>query len=113
METAARAIDIDTWFADLDIDEMFHNYWLGRRACPYAGVDLFILREGDKATLRRGQWSCLMMGLTPSPFLSFKSFLWGEEMIRGDRHQRENPLHWDIVHFNLPASKTYNPKLAL
>eukprot|EP00957_Ditylum_brightwellii_P135619 10341626-Ditylum_brightwellii.AAC.1 len=30
-ETAARAIDGNTWFANIDVGEMFHNYWLDKK----------------------------------------------------------------------------------
>eukprot|EP00957_Ditylum_brightwellii_P210600 15365168-Ditylum_brightwellii.AAC.1 len=56
---------------------MFHSYWLDSRACPYVGVDLTILKKKGKPSPQLGQWAQLMMGLTPTPFLSIKSFLWG------------------------------------
>eukprot|EP00957_Ditylum_brightwellii_P013418 1013330-Ditylum_brightwellii.AAC.1 len=109
-ETVARAIDGNTWLADIDISEMFHNYWLDKKVRPYAGVDLTIL--GNEGNLKRWRWARLMMGLTDSPFLSIKAFLWGEEIIHGNRHKKDNPLHWDQVQLNLPRSSIYNPTIA-
>eukprot|EP00957_Ditylum_brightwellii_P086828 6608134-Ditylum_brightwellii.AAC.2 len=75
---------------------------------PYADVDLQNL--GDPHT-PRGRWARQMMGLKPAPYTSVRAFLCGEEMIRGDRRCKANPLHWDRVEQNLPGDSNYNPRI--
>eukprot|EP00957_Ditylum_brightwellii_P156688 11926083-Ditylum_brightwellii.AAC.1 len=91
---------------------MFHNYWLDRKVRPFAGVDLTILNEDAKATLQHRHWTRLMMGLTDSPYLSMKAFLWGEEIIHSDQLDKKNPLRWDFVQLNLPGDPKYDPPIA-
>ena len=38
-----RNADADTWFGDIDLGEMFLNYWLDEELRPYAGVDVSAL----------------------------------------------------------------------
>eukprot|EP00957_Ditylum_brightwellii_P087142 6631859-Ditylum_brightwellii.AAC.1 len=72
--------------------EMFHNYWFDPHVQSYAEVDLGILKTNSTTAPQRGCWAGLMMGLTPPPFLSIKTFLWGEEVIREDCLATNNPL---------------------
>eukprot|EP00957_Ditylum_brightwellii_P043701 3313350-Ditylum_brightwellii.AAC.1 len=80
-ETAARYIDTNTWFANIDAGKMFHSYWLDTGVRPYTGVDLTILQEEGGNVPQHGRWARLMMGLTLAPFPSVKAFLWGKEII--------------------------------
>eukprot|EP00957_Ditylum_brightwellii_P115741 8829144-Ditylum_brightwellii.AAC.1 len=52
-----------------------------------------------------------MMGLKPAPYTSVGAFLWGEEMIRGDRRCKANPLCWDRVEQNLPGDSNCDPRI--
>lgn len=53
------------------------------------------------------------MGFKPSPYNAIQSFLWEEEVIRGDRHDPNNVFCWDRVKLNLPGSTShpYDPTL--
>ena len=47
-----RNADDETWFGDIDLGEMFLNYWLDEELCHYAGVDVSLL--GYRVKLANG-----------------------------------------------------------
>eukprot|EP00957_Ditylum_brightwellii_P105635 8054559-Ditylum_brightwellii.AAC.1 len=47
------------------------------------------------------------MGLRPSPYNSVKTFLWGEEIIKGNHLDPNNPFRWSKVILNLPGNPSY------
>ena len=49
------------------------------------------------------------MGLTSSPYQAVQATFWAEEVIRGNRLDPENPLHWFQVVLNMPGSEEYDP----
>ena len=51
------------------------------------------------------------MGFKPSPYNATRAFAWAVEMMRGDRWDPLNPLHWDQVRVNLPGNEEYTPTL--
>ena len=53
-----------------------------------------------------------MFGFRPSPCICTRGFYWGEEIIRGDRRQNDNPFRWDKVIWNLPVSMEFDPRNA-
>eukprot|EP00957_Ditylum_brightwellii_P206470 15348571-Ditylum_brightwellii.AAC.1 len=59
-----------------------------------------------------GHWARLIMGLTPSPFLSAQTLLWGEEIICGECQAKDNSLHWEVIVQIVPGSEHYNPGVA-
>ena len=108
---------LTSWFGDIDLGEMFLNYFLDPKIRPYAGVDVTgiadILRdrplEEQKRLLLR--WERSLMGLKSSPYNCTRAFAWSEDFIRGDRHDPTNPFAWDKVIMNLPGQADYNPTL--
>ena len=86
---------------------MFLNYFLDKDLREYAGMDA---REIGGAKWER--WECTLMGFRPSPYVCTQTFGWGEDAIRGDRKDRDNPLQWDLVKMNLPGNKDYDPTMA-
>ena len=50
------------------------------------------------------------MGGQSSPYNSIRTFLWGEDIVKGDRRAINNPLRWDTVVTNLPGSRNYDPR---
>jgi hypothetical protein len=108
--------DDRTFFGDIDIGEMFLNYFLDPRLRPKAGVDVTELAEKFGVVLKPEQrwilrWERSLMGVRSSPFNCVRIYLLGEEVIRGDRHATNNPFRWDHVVLNLPGSKNYNPSM--
>lgn len=49
------------------------------------------------------------MGFKSSPYIAVKMTLICEEMVRGDRHDVDNPFHWATVRLNLPGTPGYTP----
>jgi hypothetical protein len=51
------------------------------------------------------------MGFKPSPYNATRAFAWGEEIIRGDRRDQDNPMRWERVQLNLPGEEGYTSGL--
>ncbi len=112
IDALLRNADSDTYYGDIDLGEMFLNYALDEALRPYAGVDVTALepdrvRKGVKAVIER--WERTLMGLRPSPYVCTQTFSWSEEIIRGRRMEKGNPLRWDKVILNLPGDPSYDP----
>ena len=45
IDSILRNADENTWFGDINLGEMFLNYWLDKELRPYAGVDVTLLGE--------------------------------------------------------------------
>ena len=90
IDSILRNADSGTWSGDIDLGEMFLNYFLGEELRAWAGVDV---REIRGAQWER--WERTLMGFQPSPFICTQSFGWSEEGIRGDPRAKDNPLRWD------------------
>ena len=61
-----------TWFSDMDLGEMFLNFYLDRRIRPFAGVDITNFKESkSKAWLR---WNRTLMGFRSSPYIACKIY---------------------------------------
>ena len=123
IDSILRNADDETWFGDIDLGEMFLNYWLDEELRPYAGVDVTALGERvtlsdgstdfrDAATKRKiwERWERTLMGFQSSPYLCTQAFGWSEDFINGDIDDWEdNPLAWKDVILNLPGSRNYQP----
>lgn len=108
IDSLLALVDVDSWFADLDLGEMFLNYFMDARIRPYSGVDLTKLSKTIKGKLWM-RWGRLFMGYAESPFFSNKFFAWCIDMIRGARLETSNPFRWNKVLINLPGQSDYNP----
>lgn len=112
--TVVRSATPDTFFGDIDLGEMFLNYFLDDDLRSSAGVDVTNIAdllevevpEGKRLIMR---WERNLMGLKSSPYNCIRTFLWSEDFIRGDREAKDNPLRWDSVVTNLPGAKDYDP----
>ena len=117
IDTVLNNATMHSWFGDLDLGEMFLNYFLDERLRPYAGVDVTKIgdllnklptAEGARILMR---WVRAFMGMTSSPYNCTRAFSWGEDFINGNRHDPANPLRWDVVVLNLPGDPSYSPAL--
>ena len=68
--------DLRTWFSDIDLREMFLNYFLDEDLREYAGVDV---TEIGGAKWER--WEQILIGFRPSPYVCTQTFGWGEDVI--------------------------------
>ena len=100
-------VDVNSWFDDHDLGEMFLNYFLDKSIQKYSGVDLTANLKSAKSDWRA--WCRMFMGFTASPYVTCKLFGWCMDVIFGNRWDHNNPFRWDEVISNLPGSDTYDP----
>ena len=118
-KSATMCLCFDTWMADMDFGEMFHNFHMDPRIRPFSGVELGPLtplvpsiRPANKSTATKPailRWTRLFMGMRPSPYLAVRHYYWGEEFARGNPATPGNPMGYDCVKLNLPGMKGYDP----
>lgn len=105
-----------TFFCNIDLGEMFLNYFLDKRIRPLAGVDLGVslgqTDNGEKEakpgrTIMR--WERSLMGVKSSPFNCVGAYLLSEDILKGDHLEETNLFRWDRVILNLPGTATYDP----
>jgi hypothetical protein len=116
MSSVLNNADDTTFYGDIDIGEMFLNYFLDPDVRPWAGVDVTELMPAispndkaanDKRTILR--WDRSLMGVRSSPFNCVRAYLISEEIIKGDRLAAANPFRWHRVVLNLPGQSGYDP----
>ena len=124
---AGEMLSFDTWMADVDFGEFFHNFVADEKVRKHSGVDTNPLaphlgsgfdvdkRTGDPKLKFMGlRWSRLFMGMKPSPYNAVRFYYWGEEFSRGNLRDLTNPFGYDSILLNLPGMSTYDatkPKL--
>ena len=98
--------------ADLDVGEMFLNWWMGIMLRPYAGVDITHVRpekvedreDWDKDRTRFWErWVRNFMGLRDSPYRSLQMMIMAKFVAYGDRKDKKKPFRWKSVVLNLPG----------
>jgi hypothetical protein len=107
--THLRAVDKNTFMADVNIGEMFLNFMLHKDLRALAGVDLSHYFESEKAGPLWETWQRAAMGLQSSPFQCVQAMGVASKVIRGDPGDPENVFRWDSVVLNLPGSQDYDP----
>ena len=106
--------------ADLDVGEMFLNWWMGEMLRAYAGVDITHVRpsnpdereawEKDR-TLPWERWVRNFMGMRDSPYRSLQMMIMAKFVAYGNRKDKTNPFRWETVVLNLPGDPAYDPSL--
>jgi hypothetical protein len=116
MASVLNHADDKTFYGDIDIGEMFLNYFLDPELRPWAGVDVTgilpaIHPENAKKRSQRVimHWDRSLMGVRSSPYNCVRAYLISEEVIKGDRTAANNPFRWNCVIFNMPGTKGYDP----
>lgn len=117
MASVLNYADDHTFYGDIDIGEMFLNYFLDPEIRPWAGVDVTALysatnQECDRDTKSKRtlmRWERSLMGVRSSPYNCVRAYLISEEVIRGDRLDVANPFRWHRIVFNMPGTESYNP----
>jgi hypothetical protein len=106
----------NTFFGDIDLGEMFLNFFLDERLRPLAGVDVSALlpesqrkKNGEEQHRLILRWERSLMGVRSSPFNCVKAYLWSEDIIKGNPRDKVNPFKWDRVILNFPGSEGYDP----
>jgi hypothetical protein len=116
---AAELLSFDSWMADVDFGEFFHNFFADYRIRKHAGVNTSVLapflpagaasQEDSSGSKSNGlRWSRLFMGMRPSPYNAVRFYYWGEEFAKGNLRDLSNPFGFDEIRLNLPGMKTYD-----
>jgi hypothetical protein len=112
VRTHLRAVDENTYMADVDIGKMFLNFILHRDLRALAGVDLSHYFDGKKEGPLWETWQRAAMGLRSLPYQCVQAMMGlAEEVIWGNRTDPTNVFRRDKVKLNLPGSDDYDPSL--
>jgi hypothetical protein len=106
-----RAVGPDTFMADIDIGEIFLNFFLHADVGPYAGVNFTHYFPTEEGKVLWEQWYQCAMGLTSLLYLACQGMGFAEDVIWGDRHDPTNVYRWKVVKSNLPGQKYYDPSV--
>ena len=110
LDSVLMWVNADSWLADLDLGEMFLNYFLDKKIRAFSGVDLSkLVEECDEFRSNWERWNRTFMGFTSSPYICCKFFGWTVDIIYGDRWDKANPYRWDSIKLNFPGSEDYDP----
>jgi hypothetical protein len=100
-----RIVDKDTLMSDSDMVEMYLNFPLHPNTICFMAIGLGPLEYGvDECAHRWMFWHRNCMGFKSSPYNSVRTYLIAEEIIWGDRHNRENAFQWEYTMMNLPGT---------
>jgi len=100
-----------TWWSDLDLGEMFLNYYMDPSLRPFCGVDVSQFVGTSTRSARKWlQWNRIFMGFRSSPYYAVKAFSWCLDIVRGNPKDPANPFSFDSVEENLPGSVGYDPQ---
>eukprot|EP00957_Ditylum_brightwellii_P152051 11577688-Ditylum_brightwellii.AAC.1 len=100
-------IESNTCFGDTDAGKMFLYYPLDVKIHPCVGVDIIMEDEKQQEMKHRFRWDRTLTGFKTSQYLCNQLFLTGEEIIRGNPHDPNNPFCWHCISLNLPGNKSY------
>jgi len=95
-----------TWYSDMDLGEMFLNFFMHEKLRPFSGVDVTNLL--GKGWMR---WNRTFMGFRASPYLAVKTYSFVLDIIRGDWKDESNPFAFTHIRINLPGTKGYDPSI--
>ena len=94
MTSAENVLDTAThfsWFSDVGSAENLHHYKLSEKYQPYDGVGVSWGKKGQ--SLRSELCTRISMGFITSPLATTRIFVWGVEVILGDRKDEANPSY--------------------
>jgi hypothetical protein len=106
-----RTVEPGIFMSDVDIAEMFLNFFLDWHLRKHAGVDLTIYFTDD---LVKGKytfwvrWNRIAMGLRSYHFCAVHIMAWLDETIFGEHLDQNNVFRWDVVELNLPGMPRYS-----
>ena len=103
---AALLLTFQTWMADMDFGEMFHNFPMEERMRRCSGVEVEVQSSGGGRSTKILRWT-----LRPSPYNAVRYYYWGEEFARGDPSDTNNPMGYDQIRLNLPGMSEFDPLL--
>ena len=111
INTHLRAVEEQTFMADVDAGERFLNFVLHEELRSLSGVDLTCFFPSADGAPVWETWQRAAMGLKSSPYQCTQAMGMAEEVIRGDRLEPTNVFRWDRVRLNLPGQEGYDPSV--
>jgi hypothetical protein len=106
-----RTVEPGTFMSDVDIAEMFLNFFMDWHLSKYAGANLTSYFTDD---LGKGKdtfwvrWNRIAMGLRPSPFCAVQIMAWLDETVFGEHLDQDNVFRWDVVELSFPGMPQYS-----
>jgi hypothetical protein len=108
VNTHLRAVDEETYMADVDVGGCFLNFILHAELWELEGVDLTpFFWDADNTVWET--WDRAAMGLKSSPYQAVSAMSVANEVIKGDRFHEANAYQWVRVRLNLPGDPSYDP----
>jgi hypothetical protein len=110
--THMRAVEPGIFMADVEIGEMFLNFFLDPRIRRFARVDFTKFYPEELDEIKKvfwERWNHCAMVFRPCPFVTIQALAWLEENIFVNRNYMQNVFHWDSLKMNLSGSATYDP----
>jgi hypothetical protein len=107
-----RTVEPGTFMSDVDIAEMFLNFFLDWHLRKYDGVDLSSYFDDE---LGKGKdtfwvrWNRIVMGLRPSPYCAVQIMAWLDDTVFCDHLNKDNVCRWEVIELNLPGMPIYSP----
>jgi hypothetical protein len=101
-----------TFMVDVDIGEMFLNFFLDPLIRQFAGVDFTKFYPEGLVEIKNVIWEIwnhCAMGFFPCHFVTIQPLAWLEEKIFGDRKDLDNVFHLESLKRNLLGTVTYDP----
>jgi hypothetical protein len=107
-----RTVEPGTFMRDVDIAEMFLNFFLDWHLRKYEGVDMtsyFTDALGKGKYTFWVRWNRIAIGLRPSTFCAFQIMVWLDETVFGEHLDQDNVFRWDVVELNLQGMPHFSP----
>jgi hypothetical protein len=101
-----RTVEPGTFMSDVDIAEMFLNFFLNWYPRKYAGDDLTRYFRDDLVKGKETfwmRWNRIATGIRPSAYFAVQIMAWLNETVFGDHLDQDNVFRWDAVELNLPG----------
>ena len=119
MQHTLRSLLPGYFQCDMDVGEMFLNYWLHPDLRLYARVDFaHFQHQGPNSKQwehprrkRCERWCQNFMGLKDFPYISLQLLIKAKSIVHGNRHLINNHFQLSEVILNLPGSTMYDPKM--
>jgi hypothetical protein len=112
LKTHLRAVEEQTYIADVDVREMFLTFILHKDLRSVSGVDLTCFSPSEDGKPLWETWQRAAMSLKSSPYQATQAMGSAEEVIRGDRSNPDNCFRWDRVRLNLLGQRNYQSNVS-
>jgi hypothetical protein len=105
--THMRSVEPGLFVVDVDIGEMFMNFFLDPQVRRFVGVDFtkFYPEELDEVKkVIPERCNYCAMGFRPCPFVTIQTLALLEKKKISDRNDLDNVFHWKSLKMNLPGT---------